>query len=131
MRQAITKHNRASLAKQLQEAPEGYYISIKPPTRSLQQNAYFHDLCGEIAKAGVHWMGKPRTADQWKVLLISGHGIATGHGAEVVAGMEGEIVNIRESSAQMGVGRLNSLIDYTLAFVAEHDVKLPYREQAA
>ena len=130
MRQAITKATRARLIQQLQEAPEGYYVSIQPPTRSLQQNAYFHDLCGEIAKAGVHWMGKPRTAAQWKVLLISGHGIATGHGAEVVAGLEGEIVNIRESSASMGIGRLNSLIDYTLALCAEHDVKLPYKEAA-
>ena len=130
MRQAITKATRARLIQQLQEAPEGYYVSIQPPTRSLAQNAYFHDLCGEIAKAGVHWMGKPRTAAQWKVLLISGHGIATGHGAEVVAGLEGEIVNIRESSASMGIGRLNSLIDYTLAFCAEHDVKLPYKEAA-
>lgn len=130
MRSVINQATRPKIAKALSETQDGYYVSIKPPTRSLQQNAYFHDLCGEIAKAGVYWMGKPRTADQWKVLLISGHGIATGRGAEVVAGLEGEIVNIRESSAQMGIGRLNSLIDYTLAFCNEHDVKLPYREAA-
>lgn len=130
MKQAITPATRQRLIQQLQEAPEGHYVTIKPPTRTLQQNAYFHDLCGEIAKAGIKWMGKPRTAAQWKVLLISGHGIATGNGAEVVAGLEGEIVNIRESSAQMGIGRLNSLLEYTLAFCTEQGVKLPYREAA-
>jgi len=130
MKLPITSQTLPRLHKMLDEAPDGYMADIKPATRTLAQNAYFHDLCGEIARAGVHWMGKPRSADQWKVLLISGHGIATGHGAEVVAGLEGEIVNIRESSAQMGIGRLNSLIDYTLAFVAEHEVKLPYREAA-
>ena len=126
----ITHQTLPRLHRMLDDAPDGYMADIKPATRTLEQNAYFHDLCGEIAKAGVKWMGKTRTDAQWKVLLISGHGIATGNGAEVIAGLEGEIVNIRESSAQMGIGRLNSLIDYTLAFCVEHDVKLPYRDAA-
>jgi len=130
MKLPITPQTLKRLHMALDDAPDGYMADIKPATRTLAQNAYFHDLCGEIAKAGVQWMGKRRTDAQWKVLLISGHGIATGNGAEVIAGLEGEIVNIRESSAQMGIGRLNSLIEYTLAFCVDHAVKLPYREAA-
>jgi hypothetical protein len=70
------------------------------------------------------WAGKKRTADQWKVLLVSGHATATKEGAEMVPGLEGEFVNIRESTALMSVRRSSSLIEYTLAFCAAHGVPL-------
>ena len=69
-------------------------------------------------------MGKPRTLEQWKVLLVSGHAVATKEGAELVPGIEGEFVNLRESTALMSKRRSASLIEYTLAFQAMHDVKI-------
>jgi hypothetical protein len=102
-------------------------LSIKPETRSLGQNAYFHKLCDVIAKSGVEWAGKRRTSDQWKVLLVSGHAVVTKEGAEMIPGLEGEYVNIRESTASMSVRRGSSLIEYTLAFCATHGVKVPAR----
>ncbi len=128
MKATINPTSRPRIVKAVLDAPDGYYVDIREPTRSLAQNRLFHDLCGDIAKSGFIWMGKPRTAANWKVLLISGHGIVTGQGAEVVAGLEGELVNIRESSASMGIKRANSLIEYTQAFAAMNDVKLPMRE---
>jgi hypothetical protein len=74
-------------------------------------------------------MGKVRTPQEWKTLLVSGHAIATGYGAEVIAGLEGELVNIREPTSKMSVKRGSSLIEYTLAFCAMNDIKLPYRSE--
>lgn len=128
MKTTINPHNHARIVQEVTEALDGYIVSISEPTRSLQANALFHSLCSDISHSGIKWMGKPRTAAQWKVLLISGHGIATGNYAEVVAGLEGELVNIRESSASMGIKRANSLIEYTQAFATMNDIKLPYRE---
>ena len=65
-------------------------------------------------------MGKRRTADEWKVLLVSGHSVATKRGAEIVPGLEGEFVNLRESTASMDKARGSSLIEYTMAFMANH-----------
>lgn len=104
------------------EAPEGQTVTIAEPTRNADQNAKFHALCGEIGKSGLPWAGKPRTADEWKVLLVSGHATATKEGSEIVPGIEGEFVNVRESTAQMSVRRSSSLIEYTLAFMAMHSV---------
>jgi hypothetical protein len=42
----------------------------------------------------------------------------------MIPGLEGEFCNIRESSAQMGVKRLNSLIEYTLAWAADNDIRI-------
>src|SRR6516164_9482551 len=91
-------------------APDGYSATIQEPARTLEQNAKFHAICRDIARSGMNWCGKPRSAKAWKVLLISGHAVATKEGAEVVPGLEGEYVNIRESSALMSISRGASLI---------------------
>ena len=98
------------------EAPEGWAVEVKEPTRTSLQNDRFHAMCGDIARAGVEWAGKRRTKAQWKVLLVSAHATATGEGAEMVPGLEGELVNLRESTALMSVKRSASLIDYTRHF---------------
>lgn len=123
----LTTQNRTRIAKVLSETPDGYLVSISEPKRSLAQNATFHDLCGEIAKSGFKWMGKTRTAKEWKVLLVSGHSIATGYGAEVIAGLEGELVNVREPTSKMSIRRGSSLIEYTIAFCSTNGIRLPYR----
>lgn len=109
-------------------APEGHAVTISEPTRNLDQNAKFHAICTDIARSGMEWAGKRRTADQWKVLLVSGHAVATKEGAEMVPGLEGEFVNVRESTALMSVRRSASLIEYALAFCANNGVALSERE---
>lgn len=99
--------------------PEGTVVTFSEPTRSGGQSAKFHAICGDLARAGVLWMGKPRTAAQWKVLLVSGHAVATKEGAELVHGLEGELVNLRESTATMTKRRSSSLIEYAQAFAAQ------------
>lgn len=104
------------------EAPEGWVVKVEPPKRNGEQNAKFHALCSDLAKSRLPWAGKPRSAAAWKVLLISGHAAATKEGAEMVPGLEGEFVNIRESSALMSVKRASSLIEYAVAFSAMNGV---------
>lgn len=103
------------------DAPEGYVVRVEPKTRSLEQNARLHAIFSEAARNHI-WQGRKLTADQWKVLFISGHAIATGRGADMIPGLEGEFVNVRESSARMSVARLNSLMEYVEAWMAEHEV---------
>ena len=103
-------------------APDEAVVTIAEPSRNGEQNAKFHALCGDLAKSGLPWAGKPRTLAEWKVLMVSGHAVATKEGAEIVPGIEGEFVNIRESTALMSKKRGSSLIEYTVAFIAMHGV---------
>lgn len=101
------------------------YVRVSLKTgkdRSADQNAMLHALFAEAAKK-CDWHGRKLTETQWKVLFISGHAIATGRGAEMIPGLEGEFVNIRESSARMSVARMNSLIEYVQAWMAQQGVK--------
>ncbi|MCV5137803.1 recombination protein NinB, partial [Escherichia coli] len=83
-------------------------IRITDYKRNLYQNAKFHAMLADIARQ-VQWCDKWLKPEQWKVLLISGHAVATKQEADVLPGLEGEYVNIRESSAQMSVKHMASL----------------------
>ena len=106
----------------LANSPDSTVVVFKEPTRTLEQSALLHVLIREIADSGFTWAGRKLSEDQWKVLLVSGHAIATGHEADIVPGIEHELVNLRESTAAMSIGRLSSLIEYVQAFKAEHDI---------
>ncbi|HEX7687559.1 MAG TPA: recombination protein NinB [Burkholderiaceae bacterium] len=113
---------RANAIEAIRQAPDGYAVTIKPRRRSLDQNAKFHAICSDLERSGLAFRGKARTSAQWKAILISGHAIATQQECEVVEGIEGEVINLRESSAAMSVQRGSSLIEYAIAFCAMNGI---------
>lgn len=117
----ITDRTRSYIVGKVQAAQVGDVVRIGPATRSLEQNAKLHALFSEIADTQTH-VGRKLTAQQWKTLFISGHAIATGLGADMIPGLENEYVNVRESSAQMSVARMSSLLEYTMAWQAQNEV---------
>jgi hypothetical protein len=105
------------------DAPAGWRVGIEPPKRNGEQNAKFHAMCADLAKSDFKWAGRSRNAAEWKVLLVSGHSKATNEAFDIVPGLEGEFVNLRESTALMSVKRSSSLIEYALAFLAMQGVE--------
>ncbi|MDR1647868.1 MAG: recombination protein NinB, partial [Zoogloeaceae bacterium] len=105
-------------------ALEGYRVMVSPPGRNLDQNAKFHAICSDLARSGLVWAWKKRNAQEWKLLLVSGHAKATNAPVDFVPGLEGEFVNLRESTAAMSTKRMASLIEYSLAFCALKGVEL-------
>jgi hypothetical protein len=130
-RMVLGKLSRPAAHRAIDEAPDGHVMTLAEPTRNADQNAKFHAICSDVAKSGMVWAGKPRNADQWKVLLVSGHATATKEGAEMVPGLEGEFVNVRESTALMSVRRSASLIEYALAFCHTNGIRLSEPERMA
>ena len=98
-------------------------LEIRPETRSSAQNRYLHAIFGDVAKQA-EWAGKKRTAAEWKVLFCSGHAVATKCGAELIPGLEGEFLNVRESTAKMGRARMASLLEYVICWCANNNVEL-------
>jgi len=98
-----------------------YCVEVRPLTRTDPQNKLLHALFGELAHQA-KWQNEKLTAEQWKMLMISAHTIATKEPNKMVIGLEGEVVNLRESSAQMSVARLNSLIEYVSCWAAENGI---------
>lgn len=96
-------------------------LEIRLKTRSDEQNRKFHALLGDISRQ-LLWQSEPLDVQGWKNLLVSGHTIATNLPYKLVRGLEGELVNVRESTARMNVQRMASLIEYTLAWGVEQGV---------
>ena len=98
------------------------HVEFKLETRTDRQNRLLHALFGDIAKQ-VEFAGKQRTPEQWKQILVIGHGIATKEECEIVQ-IEGEAVALRESTAKMTKRRMASLLEYCLAYCAENGIEL-------
>ena len=118
----INESVRANALNAVKSAPDKFIIDIRKPTRKLTQNAKFHARVADLSRQ-VQWGDNWLKPEQWKVLLISGHAVATKQEADVLPGLEGEYVNIRESSAQMSVKRMASLIEYTTAWAIGQGVR--------
>lgn len=98
-------------------------LEVRPETRSDQQNRLLHALFADVARQA-EWMGKKRTAQEWKLLFVSGHSVATKHGADLIPGLEGEFLNLRESTARMSKARMASLLEYVMSWALDHGVEL-------
>lgn len=102
-------------------------LEVRPETRSDQQNRLLHAMFADIARQA-EWAGKKRTAEQWKVLFVSGHAMATKQGAEMVPGLEGEYLNLRESTARMSKARMASLLEYVISWGIDNSIE--FRESS-
>ena len=105
-------------------------LEVRPETRSDAQNRLLHALFSDVAKQA-EWMGQKRTVLEWKLLFVSGHAVATKQGADLVPGIEGEFLNLRESTARMGKARMASLLEYVMAWAIDHGVELREARQWA
>lgn len=122
----ISAEARHAAQEAIRQAQYGCTVLIMPKKASTGQRKKFHAICGDFARQHP-FNGVMRTAKDWKVLLISAHAHVTGFDSEIVDGLEGEIVNLRESTAHMSSDRISSLIEYALAMGAEKGIKFRNR----
>ena len=106
------------------QSPTGYEVLITPERMNDGQRSKFHAICSDFARSGIEWGGQQRTALEWKVLLISGHAAATRQEVEVLEGLEGELVSVRESTTSMSKQRGSSVIEYAIAMASMRGVRL-------
>lgn len=115
-------HIRQNAINAIMSVPLGKQVVIQDKNRSLEQNAIFHAICQDFADQAEH-LGRKFTLLQWKHLIVSAHAIETKEPFEPIIGLAGEFLNIRESTADMGVRRKNSLIEFAFALGAEKGVR--------
>ena len=114
---------RAAACRRVMAAPVGHIVRITPQTRSLDQNAKLHAILTDISRQA-NYLGAQRDLEFWKGLFVSGWQIATGERPEIVPGLEGEFINIRESTTTLGIKRMASLIEYVTAWAVSSGVRL-------
>ena len=101
----------------LQDAPDGYVVTINEPKRNLEQNAALWAALSDISRQ-VEWYGQRLTPEEWKDVFT-----ASLKRQKVVPGLDGGFVVCGLSTSKMGKSEFSQLLDLAYAFGAEKEVK--------
>ena len=105
------------------DAPEGYEVVIKEPTRSTPQNALLWSRLHDVA-AQVNWQGQMLDAETRKCIFT-----ASLKRQEVVPAIDGGFVAVGQSTSRMSKRELNDLLELIAAFGAEREVQWTLNEE--
>ena len=101
----------------VQEAPEGWCVTVSEKTRSLEQNSRLWASLNEISKQ-VDWHGRKLTPEDWKHVFS-----ASLKKMEVVPNLEGTgFVALGLSTSKMTKRELSDLLELVYAFGADRGV---------
>ncbi len=113
----VHKQARQRALEALQDAPDGYVVTIHEPTRNLEQNAALWAALSDISRQ-VEWYGQRLTPEEWKDVFT-----ASLKRQKVVPGLDGGFVVCGLSTSKMGKSEFSQLLDLAYAFGAEKEVK--------
>jgi hypothetical protein len=106
-------------------APDGYVVTVAPPTRSSSQNARMWALLTEVSEQ-VTWHGRKLTSTEWKDVFS-----AALRKQDVVPGLDGSFVVLGQRTSQMTVREMGDLMTLIEAFGAERGVHFRDQEETA
>lgn len=114
---------RRACWESIRTLPADWTVTVYPPNRTKKQNRRLHWLLGKIVKAKIELDGRLWDTEDWRAFMISAHAKATrgerdDQQESIVVGIEGEPVQVRESSATMSKERISSLIEYIQSWMA-------------
>lgn len=101
----------------VRNAPAGYVIEIREPTRTLDQNALLWPLLTEVSRQ-VDWYGQKLTEDEWKDVFTAGL-----RKQKAVPGIDGGFVMVGSKTSRMNKREFSELVELIYAFGAERGVK--------
>lgn len=97
--------------------PDGWIVSFREPTRTLDQNAALWAMLTDLSKQKP--MGIVETADGWKMLVMH----AAGHECQFMQGLDGRPFPVGFRSSRMSVKQMSDLISWVRAFGDENGIK--------
>lgn len=120
----VHQQARERAIEAVRNAPDGYTVAIKKPSRNNEQNAALHALLQEIAHTR-KWSGQKLSVDDWKRLLTAGWCKATGRGVKIVPALDGQGFDaIYQRTSTLSKAEMSELIDYISAWKAENEPSL-------
>lgn len=108
-------------------APAGSVVTVKPPSRSVDQNDLMWSLLTDLSRAKPQ--GRRHTPDMWKCLAMK----AAGHHVQFLEGLDGEPFPVGFRSSKLTKRQMTELLEFIFAYGDEHGVKwtLDPRERKA
>ena len=124
------KAARQNATQAVQDAPEGYAVTISAPTRNLEQNAAqwpilqaFADQLQWPINGKLEWL----TPDEWKDVLTCAF---RRESVRVAMGMDGGMVMLGQRTSTFSKAQFGEWLEFLHATAALRDVDLHYMEHA-
>ena len=115
----ILRKYREPAMNAIAAAPEGSVVTIKPPRRTLDQNAKLHAMITEIARAKPQ--GRNYPVEIWKPLFLA----MAGHKVRFEPALDGNgVVPIGFRTSRLSKAECAELIECVAAFAAENGIEL-------
>lgn len=119
----VNNQVRENACEAIRSAHDGTIVTLKPLTRSLDQNRRLWALLTDVSRQ-VDWYGRKLSPEEWKCVFT-----ASLRKQDVVPGIDGGFVVLGLSTSKMGVKEMADLQELISAFGAQHDVKWTSNEQ--
>ena len=104
----------------ISQAPEGWTVTVRAPTRSGEQNAKLHALIGEIAER-CEWAGKKWDVETWKRLLVSAWSRANHEQVLIVPALDGHGVDmVPRRTSKLTKAECSDLLEFVMSWDAMH-----------
>lgn len=100
----------------IDSAPDGYVVTVREATRSLDQNARLWAMLADVSKAVPD--GRRHTPEDWKAIFMN----AAGWEVQFVDGLDGRPFPSGFKSSRMTVRQMADLITFISAYGDEHSV---------
>lgn len=114
----------------VQDAPEGYAITVSEPNRNLNQNAAQWPILQAFADQ-MQWPVNGRmvwlTADEWKDILTAAFERET---VRVAMGLDGGMVMLGSRTSEFSKKRFGEWLEFLHATAADREIDLRYRDAA-
>lgn len=94
-----------------------FSVSVKPKTRSLEQNSRLWAMLTDVSRQVV-WHGRKLSPEEWKHVFT-----ASLKRQDVVPGLDGGFVVLGQSTSQMSVREMGDLMELISAFGAQRGVR--------
>jgi hypothetical protein len=117
---------RAAAVAQIMSAPDGWVVSLREPTRTLDQNARFHAMIDDLVRQKPE--GRSLSKDMWKAIAIHSWR------KDVVfeRDFDGDIFPVAKRSSELSVREMGECMEIMNVYAAQHGVVWsdPYPERA-
>lgn len=114
----------------VQDAPDGYAVTVSEPRRSLDANAAQWPILQAFADQML-WPVNGRmvwlTADEWKDILTAAFERET---VRVAMGLDGGMVMLGSRTSEFSKKRFGEWLEFLHATAADREIDLRYREAA-
>lgn len=115
---------RDGAARAVKTAPDGFVCVVRPPNRSLDQNARLHAMIAAAVKGGIATdAGRRLDEEDAKTAFVTGWMIETGQPSDIVV-FNRRPLQLRRSTRTFTKEEMTSLMDFIEAECATRGIQL-------